>query len=98
MHVAQEGENVMGNDTQDKGNTKEDDLLKAGEQTMMEMQDAMSTMMSASSKMMQSFVDMRMSYLKMMRMSLDDPRATMDIMSKNFQDVANAMDRDKDNK
>ena len=30
--------------------------------------------------------------------ALDDPRATMDIMSKNFQDVANAIDRDKDKK
>ena len=76
----------------------EDELLKAGEQTMMEMQDAMSTMMSASTKMMQSFVDMRMSYLKVMRMGLEEPRATFDIMSKNFQDIAASMDKDDSKK
>jgi hypothetical protein len=93
----------MGNDSQDKDSKSkrqnaEDDLLKAGEQTMMEMQDAMSTMMSASSKMMQSFVDMRMSYLKMMRMGLEEPRTSVDIMTKNFQDIAQAMDKNKSDK
>ncbi len=69
----------------------EDRLLEAGEQTLLEMQDAMSTMMSASTKMMQSFVDMRMSYLKVMRMGLEDPQASFDVASKNMQDVAKAM-------
>ena len=69
----------------------EERLLEAGEQTLLEMQDAMATMMSASTKMMQSFVDMRMSYLKVMRMGLEDPQTSFDIASKNMQDIAKAM-------
>ncbi|NKB51778.1 MAG: hypothetical protein GKR97_06075 [Rhizobiaceae bacterium] len=75
----------------DKSTDPEDRLLEAGEQTLLEMQDAMSTMMSASTKMMQSFVDMRMSYLKVMRMGLEDPQASFDVASKNMQDIAKAM-------
>lgn len=75
-------------------NEAEDRLLEAGEQTMLEMQDAMATMMSASTKMMQSFVDMRMSYLKVMRMGLEDPQTSFDMASKNMQDLAKAMKKD----
>ena len=82
-------QNTANKDGADK--EAEDRLLEAGEQTLLEMQDAMATMMSASTKMMQSFVDMRMSYLKVMRMGLEDPQTSCDIASKNMQDIAKAM-------
>ena len=76
---------------EDKDTEAETKLLETGEQTLLEMQDAMSTMMGASTKMMQSFVDMRMSYLKVMRMGLEDPQTSFDVASKNMRDLAKAM-------
>ncbi len=73
----------------------EDRIIEASEHTMHEMRDAMTTMMGASTQMMQSFLDMRLSYLKVMRASLDDPQATVDMMSKNIRDVADAVNKNQ---
>jgi len=73
--------------------TSEERIIEASEQTLLEMQDAMTTMMGASTKMMQSFLDMRLSYLKVMRVSLDDPQSTFEMMSKNLKDVADAVNK-----
>ena len=75
---------------------KEDKLLEASEHSLLEMQDAMTSMMSASTKMMQSFVDMRVSYLKLMSKGLEDPKTSFDIMSKNIQDMANALHKSQE--
>jgi len=72
----------------------EERLIDAGEQTVHEMKDAMATMMEASTKMMQAFIDMRLSYLKVMRAGLEDPQATIDMMTRNARDLAAAV---KDN-
>lgn len=74
--------------------SSEERLIDAGEQTVHEMKDAMATMMDASTKMMQAFIDMRLSYLKVMRAGLEDPQATIDMMTKNARDLAAAV---KDN-
>lgn len=82
-------------DMKASSDTAEDAYLKEGEKTIHEMRDAMVTMMESSTKMMQSFVDMRLSYLKVMRAGLDDPKTAFEIMSKNMQDVADAMKKDE---
>ncbi|HSF94121.1 MAG TPA: hypothetical protein VLA52_03775 [Thermohalobaculum sp.] len=66
----------------------EDRLIEQGELTVHEMKDAMATMMEASTQMMQAFIDMRLSYLKVMRAGLEDPQATIDMMTKNARDLA----------
>ena len=91
----------MSNDQPKTGQTEaekeaaEERIIEAGEQTLLEMQDAMTTMMSASTKMMQSFLDMRLSYLKVMRVGLDDPQSTFEMMSKNMQEIANSAKNSK---
>ena len=77
----------------EKQEAKEEKLIEDSEHSLLEMQDAMSSMMSASTKMMQSFVDMRVSYLKLMSRSLEDPKTSFDIMSKNVQELSNAVNK-----
>ncbi len=78
--------------------SSEEKLIEAGEQTLLEMQDAMTAMMNASAKMMQSFLLMRMSYLNVMRAGLDDPKSTFEMMSSNLKDIAEALGKSQNSK
>ena len=80
-----------GESTKSHDQTAEDRVIGAGEETMHEMKDAMTTMMEAGSQMMQACIDMQLSYLKVMRAGVENPQATMDIMTKNARDIAGAM-------
>jgi len=87
-----ENQSTNGQESRDSQAEKsEERLISAGEETIHEMKDAMATMMDASTQMMQSFIDMRLSYLKVMRAGLEDPQATVDMMTKNARDAAEAM-------
>lgn len=78
--------------------SSEDRIIDAGEQTVREMKDAMSTMMDASTQMMQSFLKMRMSYLRVMQAGFEDPRSSVRMMTKNMQDIADAVTNSERNK
>ena len=69
----------------------EDKAIKELEENMLEMRSAMFSMMSSSAKTMQAFINMRMNYLKVMQVGLEDPVTTMNIMSKNLADTAQAL-------